>query len=124
MSGTHPHIHHNGNTEFCLSSCCVCLSHIHFVRVCVCVHHEGPWLVECVPLLAVCVRVFRSQCLAEAETPLIGSGRSGLLGSAPRPSRPCPCLADPPQWGLLLHPRSTHTPKHIHRANIKYITYY
>lgn len=74
----------------------------------------------CVPLLVVCVCAFRSHCPVEAEAPLIDPGRSGFLDLAPRPTRPCPYLAGPPPWGLLLHPHSTHTPKHIHKADIKY----
>lgn len=60
---------------------------------------------EC-PLLAV----FKSQSPAEAAAPVVGSGCFGPLGSALRPARPCPCLANPPRWALLLHPHSTCTP--------------
>lgn len=62
--------------------------------------------------VCVCLCVLMSQCLVEAEAPLIGSGCSGSLDVSPRPTRPCPYLAGPPQWGLLQHPRSIHIPKH------------
>lgn len=81
---------------------------IHIVCFCVCICREGPCLI--VYLTAGSVRVFRSQCLLEVETPLIGSDRSGPPDSAPLSAHPCPCLAGPPRW-VRLHLRSTHTPK-------------
>lgn len=86
----------------------VFVPHPHCVFFCVCMCLEGPCLI--VYPAAGCVCVFRSQCRLEIETPLICSGHSCPPDSAPLAAPPCPCLAGPPQW-VLLHLRSTHTPK-------------
>lgn len=90
----------------------VCLTSRMCVRVCecVCVDFEGFQLVRCVPSLVMFM--FRSQSLVAAGTPLTGSGCSGPRGPTPHPTRPNPCLVDPPLWGLLPYPHSTHTPSH------------